>query len=240
MEVKVGTIETLEEQASKPRRNKSFGGGNGGNGGRNRGGGGGGGDRPNGDNHAEEEFKPEKYRVGMWIILVLVFMTFSALISAYMVIAVNRQAEWKPVSLPYQVWISTAILFLSSITLEFARRNLNNSKQIAAKNWLLATTALGAIFVASQLLSWQQLVDNGVYVEGNPYAGFFYIMTATHAIHLIGGIIALGYLLLKSWNITRHPETLFKRQTAGSVVSLYWHAMDGLWIILLALLIFWK
>jgi cytochrome c oxidase subunit 3 len=157
-----------------------------------------------------------------------------------MVIAVNRQAEWKPVALPYQVWISTIVLLVSSVTFEFARRALNKGNQKAAKNWLLGTTALGGIFVASQLLSWQQLVNNGVYVEGNPYAGFFYIMTATHAIHLIGGIGALGYLVLRTWKPTRLAESLFKRQTAGNVVSLYWHTMDGLWLVLLGLLVFWK
>ena len=242
MEVKVGTVETLDEPRTSNKRNKSFGGGDkgSGNSGR-RGGGGGGGDRSDGNDHAEhEEFKPQKYRVGMWIILILVLMTFSALISAYMVIAVNKQSEWKPMVLPYQVWVSTVLLLMSSVTFEIARRNLEQAKQEIARRWLLDTTVLGAMIVASQLLSWQQLVNDGILVEGNPYAGFFYIMTATHALHLLGGMIALGYLVLQVWQTTRNAEALFRRQTLTNVVSLYWHTIDGLWLVLLGLLVFWK
>jgi cytochrome c oxidase subunit 3 len=77
-------------------------------------------------------------------------------------------------------------------------------------------------------------------VQSNPYAGFFYILTAVHAVHVIGGIAALGYILLRTWRATSSDEELTKRQQISNSVGWYWHFMDGLWIFLFLLLGFWK
>ena len=63
------------------------------------------------------------------------------------------------------------------------------------RNGLTATAVLGAAFISSQLLAWLELSERGLYFAGNPYAGFFYILTAVHALHVLGGVIALGLLL---------------------------------------------
>lgn len=240
----VGTVTTLDEQQTRTKRRSSgFGGGTGGggNGKRGGGGGGGGGDKRDNDNNQERnQFTPSKYRVAMYIILTMIVMTFAGLISAYVVIAVNKEQEWKPFDLPIQVFVSTLIIIASGITYELARSAINAERQEAYRKWLIVTTFLGGAFVSSQLLSWFALVQQGVYVQSNPYAGFFYILTAAHALHLVGGIGALGYLVLRAWKTTPFEENIFKRQTATSVVGLYWHTMDGLWLVLLGLLVFWK
>src|SRR5215213_835550 len=113
MSLKVGTAETSTNvEPEKKRKRSSLSGGSPGNGGRRRGGGGGGGD--DGDNRNKdrdfeeiEEFRPNKMRIAMWSALVIVTMTFGALISAYIVLSTNQELEWKPFALPYQVWIST-------------------------------------------------------------------------------------------------------------------------------------
>jgi cytochrome c oxidase subunit III len=247
MSIEVGTAETIVEKEAKRKRRPGFSGGGsgGGNNGRKRGGGGGGGD--NGDNRNEdrpieelEEFRPNKLRVGMWFLLVVVLMTFGGLISAYVVLATNKTLEWKPFDLPIQVWISTFLIFASSLTYSIARRKLYRDEQTAAKNWLLATTVFGGMFIASQLLAWFQLVRMGVYVASNPYAGLFYILTAVHAVHVVGGITALGYIVLRTWRETGDEEELLKRKTGATVVGWYWHAMDGLWLVLFLLLGFYK
>lgn len=218
---------------------KSGAGGNGGNG--RRGGGGGGGDRRDHGNQMEEEqFVPSKYRLLMWFVLLVVVMTFAGLIGAYVFIAINKSQEWKPFDLPFAIFVSTALILASSATYELARIAINHEHQAAFRRWLAATTALGGMFIGSQLFSWVSLVNRGVYLSSNPYAGFYYVLTALHALHLIGGIAVLGYLLLRAWNPTRDTERLFKRQTAASVAGLYWHSMDGLWLVLFALLAFWK
>jgi cytochrome c oxidase subunit 3 len=148
--------------------------------------------------------------------------------------------EWKPFDLPIQVWISTNLILASSITYTISQKALNLDNQQKAKNWLLATTVFGGMFIASQILSWLELVRRGVYVESNPYAGFFYILTGVHALHVIGGIAILGYVVLRTWQKTSSNEELSKRKTISNAVGWYWHFMDALWIVLFLLLGFWK
>ncbi len=243
--MKIGTVETIEEKAKRRKIRSTLSGGTGTNGGnRNRGGGGGndgGGDNRNNDFYDETESVPnDKFRIGMWFLLLVVLMTFGGLIGAYIVIATNHELEWKPFDLPLQVWISTVLILLSSVTYQFSTNALRAEDQIKAKNWLLATTVLGAMFISSQILAWLELVQQGVYVASNPYAGFFYILTSVHALHVIGGIGALGYVLLRAWHQTNSEEELEKRQSVSKAVGLYWHFMDGLWLVLFVLLGFWK
>jgi cytochrome c oxidase subunit III len=215
------------------------------------GGGSGGGSENGGDNDGEiqknnpfgdnlDGFKPETFRILMWFLLLIVFMTFGGLIGAYIVLATNKAMEWQPFSLPFQIWVSTALIIASTITYEVSNRFLQAEKQTKSRTWLLVATGLGGMFIASQILAWLQLVGRGVYVSGNPYAGLFYILTATHAFHVIGGIIALGYMVLKTQKPTGLSEELLKRRTYSKVISWYWHFMDVLWLVLVLLLGFWK
>jgi len=173
-------------------------------------------------------------------LLVIVMMTFGGLISAYVVIATNGAAEWHPFSLPIQVWISTVLLLASSGTYHFGWKRLDNGDRAAAKNWFIATTALGAAFISSQLLTWLELRSRGFYLSGNPYAGFFYILTGVHAVHVIGGMIALASVLLRVWYPTSNENSILKRRSIAEVVGWYWHFMDGVWLVLFVLLGFWK
>jgi len=242
--MKIGTVETIEEKEKKRKLHSTFSGGSGANGGkRNRGGGGndGGDDKHKNDFYDETETNPnEKFRVGMWFLLLVVLMTFGGLIGAYIVISTKGEMEWKPFDLPIQVWVSTVLIFASSVTYQISKNALSAENQIKAKNWLLATTVLGGMFISSQILAWFDLVQRGVYMASNPYAGFFYILTAVHALHVFGGILVLGYILLRTWNQTFSREELDKRQAISNSVGLYWHFMDGLWIVLFVLLGFWK
>jgi len=243
--MKVGTLETaVEEKERKRRASLSSGLGSGG-GNKNRGGGGGndgGNDDPRKHDYIEEAEpnSSNKFRIAMWFLLLVVLMTFGGLISAYIVISTNGVMEWQPFALPVQVWVSTGLILASSVTYTIAQKALNAANQQKAKTWFLATTIFGGMFIASQLLAWFELVRRGVYVQSNPYAGFFYILTAVHAVHVIGGIIALGFIVLRTWEKTSSDEELTKRQQVSNAVAWYWHFMDGLWLVLLLLLGFWK
>ncbi len=243
--MKIGTVETIEEKEKKRKMRSTFSGGSGSNGGkRNRGGGGGsdgGDDNHKNDFYDETESKPnDKFRVGMWFLLLAVIMTFGGLIGAYIVISTKGEMEWKPFDLPLQVWVSTILILTSSLTYKISKNALRAENQSKAKNWLLATTVLGGMFISSQILAWFDLVQRGIYMASNPYAGFFYILTAVHALHVFGGIIVLGYILLRTWNQTFSRDELEKRKSISNSVGLYWHFMDGLWIVLFVLLGFWK
>lgn len=235
----VGTVNTEFKPGAK-RRPRSLSGepGGGNHGGGNHGGG--------SDDGSEDYFLvPEEYagnksRVLMWFLLLVVLMTFAGLIGAYIVISTNGVLEWRPFDLPFQVWISTLVIVASSVTYSVANRAVLANDHERAKQFLIATTALGGVFVASQLLAWFALVQRGIYMESNPYAGFFYILTALHAVHVVGGIVALGYIVLRTWEPSRNDYELKKRGEIANAVGWYWHFMDGLWIVLLGLLGFWK
>ncbi len=244
--MKVGTVETIQEKEKKKKLRSSFSGGKGSNGGaRNRGGGGGGnnGDNPPPDNDLNQNSEKNselKLRISMWFILMVVFMTFGGLIGTYIVLATNDEFAWKPFDLPLQIWISTGLILASSVTYQFSNKLLQEDNQLKAKTWLIITTVLGGAFISSQILTWFELIRQDVYVASNPYAGFFYIFTGIHALHVLGGIIVLGYLLLRTWNVTISDKELTARKSISKTVGLYWHFMDALWILLFVLLGFWK
>jgi cytochrome c oxidase subunit 3 len=243
MELKVGKIEELEaELPQKKRPSRKYSGGNspGNNNGGGGGGGGGGDDRSDDDKSSEKVFKSEKYRVGMGLILLVVLMTFGALIGTYVVLATNQALEWKPFNLPVQVWISTVIIIVSSMFFEKAKNNLWQNEQKGARKWFVATSVIGMIFIASQILAWLSLVNRGVYATGNSYAGLFYILTAVHAVHVFGGIVSLVFIVLKTQMVTLDEGELLKRQWFARVIAWYWHFIGVLWIVLFLLLGFYK
>lgn len=244
MEVKTGKVKVTQKEELK--RQKKLSSGIGGNNNNKKRGGGGGGGGSGGDNFNDrspvnevEKYKPNKLKIAMWFLLVVVLMTFSGLISAYLVLATNKTVEWKPFTLPFQVWLSTALILVSTFTIERSRRIIDKDQE-QAKKWLLATTVLGAMFIASQMLLWLKLFREGVYVQGNPYAGLFYILTIVHAVHVLGGILGLGYVVLRAWQSSSDKEELLRRKTSATVVSWYWHTMDVLWIVIIFLLAFYR
>ena len=235
----IGTAEIIDELEEPKKRRTGLSGGSGpGSSDRRKGGGS---EGPDDSNDGQPDaFRPEKSRILTAFLLLVVLMTFGGLFAAYVVLATNKAAEWQPFSLPVPVWISTVIISLSSIAYVISERATSANDQPKAKKWLIVTTALGGVFIASQLVAWLELTSRGLYMQGNPYAGFFYIMTAVHAVHVLGGIAALSTILLKSWYPTRNEEDVLRRVSMAKVVGWYWHFMGFLWLILLFLLGFWK
>ena len=182
----------------------------------------------------------EKIRLVTWFILLVVLMTFAGLIAAYVVVSTNGVLEWNPFKLPPQIWISTAILLASSVTYGVSHRCRKAGKFEPAKRWLIATVVLGGVFVASQLMTWIALYRAGYYLQSNPYAGFFYFITVLHAVHVIGGICALGYAVMNTWEPADSDEELGRRMSVSRSVGEYWHFMDALWVVLILMLGFWK
>ncbi len=170
-------------------------------------------------------------QLGMWAFLATVAMLFAGFTSA---ILVRREAtDWDSVPLPGLLWINTALLLGSSLTLEGARLLARRERWQAFKSWLSFTLLLGLTFVIGQVGAWQQLAAQGVFLPSNPYASFFYILTGLHGLHLIGGILALGYLLARA--LQSDLTTGFTK--ALKVCTTYWHFVGGLWLYLFLLLL---
>lgn len=138
---------------------------------------------------------------------------------------------WVAVRLPRILWLNTAVLLASSFTLEAARRRLASAGLAAFRRFWMATTCLGFLFLAGQLVAWRQLVKAGIFIASNQGSSFFYIFTAAHAVHLLGGIAALLFISFRNFEKSKVPLA-----TAAEITSCYWHFMDGLWVFLLALL----
>ena len=179
-----------------------------------------------------------RYRIGMWVGLASILMLFTSLTSAYIVRAASSN-DWKALPLPRILLLSTAVIVLSSATFEYAKRKLKASRESGYRTWLVITVALGLGFLASQLLAWRQLVGQGVYVASHPHSSFFYLLTATHGVHLLGGLLALVYLIMRA---SKPLDDRFqaRRLAAAGAVGIYWHFMDIMWIYLFLLLFFWR
>jgi len=197
-------------------------------------------------------------RLGLAVALTPIGMLFVAFTSAYIV----RQGlptfdpstntvvhDWIPVRLPTLLFlVNTCVLLLSSVTIEYARRQL--ARQVALEPvqsipgvslgaerkfpWLALTIILGLCFLAGQWLAWSDLAARGFYVATGPSSSFVYLLTGAHAVHLLGGILAL--LATGVSVVLNRP--LASRRIVVDVTAWYWHFMALLWIYILALLEF--
>ncbi|HUD22860.1 MAG TPA: cytochrome c oxidase subunit 3 [Acidobacteriaceae bacterium] len=219
---------------------------------------GGGGDN---DNWGNRPGRPRRagqrlitYRLGLFFALGAVFLFFTGLVSVFSVTQAagrldiyNRNLNtWLPTAIPPVLWLNTAILLLSSVTVEFARRHMFHSIDAMeewfglgkptsrrALPWLLATLFLGSLFLAGQVLAWSQLTLQGLSFQASGNGGHsFYILTCAHAVHLVAGILSLvaavvGLVAFRS---------VEDRQILVDCAAWYWHAMTALWLCLFTLL----
>jgi cytochrome c oxidase subunit 3 len=198
------------------------------------GGDGGAGGNGGGDRKPEpRNSSPRKYSTAVALGMLSILMFFLVLTAAFVVLRVNNLHTWSGIRLPWILWVNTAILLASSATLELARRRLQMDSLRGFKQLWALTTVLGIVFVAGQIIAWKQLAAEGVYMTSRLASSFFYVFTALHAAHLLGGICALLYVGLRKFEAGR-----VTRFVAAEVTSYYWHFMDGLWLFLLALLYF--
>ena len=191
----------------------------------------GGGSGANGPEAYGHALPARVYRTGMWMALAAIVMLFSAFTSA-MVVRKGVSNDWVSTPLPRVVFLNTLLLLSSSLTLELSKRSLTREAGERFALWLYATLALGLSFVAGQLWAWRELAARGVYLATNPSSSFFYVLTAAHGIHLLGGIAALSYLAFRARRLALEP----RRRAGLDVTAIYWHFMDALWIYILFLL----
>ena len=170
---------------------------------------------------ATEAPRAQPAQTGMWVAIATISMSFAALTSA-MVVRQSGAPDWQHFHLPSILYANTAVLLISSVTLEWARR-----RSAAA---LSVTLALGLLFVAGQITAWRELGAQGLFLATAASSSFFYVFTALHGLHVMGGLGAVGYLLQRRLLAGRVAPTTF------AATALYWHFMAVLWLYLLVLL----
>ena len=219
---------------------------------------GGGDDDPNkhGDFHSREQ-RMRRYRIAMTLCIISVTAIFILLTVVYIFrLGKGRYdqdahqwvRDWIPLTLPYmQLWVNSIFLLISSATLELARRAMARKEEFTAMGiipprmkrdmpWLGLTVLLGFCFLAGQILVWNNLRYQGAFLESNPSRSLFYIITGTHAVHLVGGLIALLYALAGRLLAVKFES----QKIAVEVTGWYWHYLAFLWFGIFALVHFAK
>jgi len=213
---------------------------------------GGGGDGDSGPGLPDYATRLRRARLGLLVALTPVLMLFVSFSSAYVV----RQGlptldprtnqlvlDWIPVTLPKLLLLNTGVLILSSLFMELARRQIKGQATplpgVSAEEptkipWLAMTLVLGLAFLFGQWTAWRQLAASGFYVATTPSSSFVYLLTGTHAVHLMGGVLALFVAGIASL-LRRSVAT---RSIVVDVTAWYWHFMAALWIYILCLLEF--
>jgi len=181
-----------------------------------------------------QEYAPVPSKTGIWVVLAAISMSFAAFTSA-LVVRQGASLDWHHLVLPPVLYFNTLVLLVSSVSLELARRRVavfmggERTSDLNPALWLYVTAFLGSVFVVGQYAAWLDLRSQGLYLATNPNSSFFYLLTAVHAIHVIGGLVGLVYVLGKL------RKTVLRRSTLDSF-SYYWHFMGILWVYLLLLL----
>ncbi len=173
-------------------------------------------------------------QTGIWVAMCAITMTFAALSSA--LIVRKGSTDWQHLDVPWLLYANTLVLLASSVTFKLAKRHLAAKRRSVPVSgathptrWLDITLGLGLVFILGQVTAWHSLAKSGLYISTNPSSSFFYVLTATHAAHLFGGIC--GLLLV----IYRLHKNALRRRTLKAT-SYYWHFMGILWLYLLILL----
>jgi cytochrome c oxidase subunit 3 len=172
--------------------------------------------------------------VGLIVMMSASVMTFAALASA-LIICRGLRTDWQKMPLPWILWPNTAVLLVSSLVLDTARRILRRGKRVLF-NWLWCLgTLLGAIFLAGQTMAWTELHATGRFLARNPSNGFFYVLTWTHAAHAIAGLCALIYVAVMALRFRLGP----RKRTVVEVGTVFWHFLDVLWIFLMLMFVYY-
>ena len=144
--------------------------------------------------------------------------------------------DWQRMPEPWLLWINTAVLFFSSMVFVSTQIASKNHQFQIVKNRLLLIGCLAFAFLVGQLLVWQQLIANGYYVSTNPSNAYFYVFTALHGVHLLGGLVYWYLTIKKVW--ISSDIVVSKVKHTVDLCAIYWHFLLAVWVVLFGLMLF--
>ena len=177
----------------------------------------------------KKRIHPHKFT--LWVGLASITMMFAGLTSAYII--KRNLANWVTFNLPNVFWYSTLVIILSSVTLWFAQQAFRGRQMMKYRGLVVTTLLLGILFITLQIIGFKQLWANGLTLTANVSFSFLYVIVGLHALHLLGGIIALLILFSKAFSTRVRTYDIVPVE----VISTYWHFVDFLWIYLLIFLL---
>jgi cytochrome c oxidase subunit 3 len=175
-------------------------------------------------NEQRKKIHPHKFT--LWVALGSIVMMFAGLTSAYVV---KRDLPgWTTFSIPKAFWYSTTVMLVSSLTVQMALRAFKEREMLQYRSLLTTTAVLGVVFVLLQWVGFREIWNSGITLRGSGGGQFLYVIAGLHAVHVLGGVIALLYMVAKAY--------LSKVRSYDSIpvelMSTYWHFVDLLWIYL--------
>ncbi|QEL24239.1 cytochrome-c oxidase [Bosea sp. F3-2] len=186
-----------------------------------------------------EPTSPTTAKLGLGTFLVVASSLFALLISAYSMRM--SMADWRVLPMPAVLWFSTGLLILASIALHMAVIAARCDESGALRSSLLAAGVCSLAFLSAQALAWRELAVSGYFTAANPASAFFYLVTAIHGAHLLGGLVALGRTSARAFAAPRDLAPKVPRELTLSVelCAIYWHFLLLVWLVLFSLLMRW-
>ena len=172
-------------------------------------------------------------KIGLGVFLAVVGSLFALFISAYSMRM--NMVDWRALPMPRLLWFNTAVLILSSVALQGAHMAARRSDIDGVIVGLCAGGASAITFLIGQLLAWRELSAAGYFLASNPANLFFYLITAVHGLHLMGGLVALGRTTAKVWRGAEMTQV----RLSVELCAIYWHFLLLVWLVLLGLLTGW-
>jgi len=182
----------------------------------------------------KEKKKIHPHKFTLWVGIGSIVMMFAGLTSAYIV--KRNQANWVSFELPQEFWFSTCVMVLSSISVIMALRKFKERKMKQYRMLMTTSLSLGVLFILLQYVGFFHLWNAGITLQASVSYSFLYVIVGLHAVHVLGGVLAIAFMLLRSFSDrTKHYSTV-----PVELVNTYWHFVDLLWIYLLVFLIMIK
>lgn len=175
---------------------------------------------------SEQRKKIHPHKFTLWVGMGSIIMMFAAFTSAYIV--KRQQPGWTSFEIPVTFWYSSAVILISSVTMQLAVKSFKEREMRRYRQFISLTAALGVLFVALQLISFDKIWKTGITFRGAGAGQFLYIIAGLHAVHVIGGVIALLILFFQAFN----SKIRNYNSVPIEVASTYWHFVDALWIYL--------
>src|SRR3954465_1655555 len=172
-------------------------------------------------------------KLGLGVFLAVVGSLFALFISAYSMRM--NMVDWRTLPVPALLWFNTGVLVLSSVALQWAYMAARRDDIDGISIGLCAGGASAITFLVGQLLAWRQLSGAGYFLASNPANSFFYLITAVHGLHLMGGLVALGRTTAQVW----HGAPVTEVRLSVELCTIYWHFLLLVWLVLLGLLTGW-
>ena len=170
-------------------------------------------------------------KIGLGIFLAVVGCLFALFISAYSIRM--HTGDWSPLPVPKLLWLNTGVLVASSVALQWAAIMARRGHRDGLRTALFVGGACTFTFLAGQLLAWRQLSDAGYFLATNPANSFFYLLTAMHGLHLLGGLVAWGKTTDKVWRGNKLSEV----RLSVELCATYWHFLLFVWFLVFGLLL---